>query len=460
MRRAAALLLLFPALSASLGAQQLPAVAAASRVADSLARDFIAAGGAPSVAIGVVRGADTIVLQAWGIADLELNVPASAGSVYRIGSVTKQFTAAAVMQLLEQGKARLDDSIATHLSGLPVAWGRVTIRQLLNHTSGIPSYTSLGQAWEHRWGEEMTPDTLVALTAAMPMWFEPGSEWRYDNSGYVVLGMLIEKLTGRSWGADLEQRFTRPLGLSDTRNCLVTPIIPNRVPGYEPAGKAWVHADYLAMSQPYAAGAICSTVGDLAKWNRALHTGKVVSAESYALMTTPEGAAAAAPLKYGFGLGRDTVGGRPVITHGGGIHGFISANLWMPDVELSVTVLTNSGSAPAGRLQRQLVLAALGMPLEQPAKEMPLAAADRVKYLGVYALALPSGPRDFTIAEEEDHLTAQLAGQVATPILFYGDDTFGMRFDPALRLIFEVENGRATKVVLLQGGGRYEGRRK
>jgi len=460
MRRAPALLILVTAHAAGLGAQQLPSVTAAARVADSLAQAFIDDGGAPSVAIGVVRGADTIVLKAWGIADLELDVPATARSVYRIGSITKQFTAAAVMQLVEQGRAQLDDSIGTYLSPLPASWGRVTIRQLLNHTSGIPSYTDIGAAWQRRWGEEMTPDTLVALTAADSIWFEPGTRWKYDNTGYVVLGMLIEKLTGRSWGADLEERFTRPLGLSDTRNCLTEPIVPRRVPGYLPAGSGWSNAPYLAMSQPYAAGAICSTVGDLMKWNRALHTGKVVSAESYELMTTPEGAAAHAPLKYGFGLGRDTVGGKPVITHGGGIHGFASANLWVPDVELSVTVLANSGRAPVGRLLRQLTLAALGRPLDQPAKEVPLPAADRAKYVGVYALALPNGPRDFTIAQDGDHLTAQLAGQIATPILFYGNDTFGMRFDPALRLIFEVEGGRALKVVLLQNGGRYEGMRK
>ena len=306
----------------------------------------------------------------------------------------------------------------------------------------------------------MTPDTLVALTAADSMWFAPGSQWKYDNTGYVLLGMLIEKLAGRPWGTDLEERFTRPLGLSDTRNCLAAPVVPRRVRGYEAEGKGWTNAAYLAMSQPYAAGAICSTVGDLVKWNRALHTGKVVSAASYALMTTPEGAAARGPLHYGFGLASDTIGGRPMITHGGGIHGFISANVWVPSAELSVTVLTNSGSAPAGPLQRQLTLAALDMPLDKPAKTVPLAAADRLKYVGVYALALPGGPRDFTIAEQGDQLTAQLAGQGANPMLYYGDDTFGMSFDPALRMIFTVEGGRATKMVLLQGGGRFEGVRK
>jgi CubicO group peptidase (beta-lactamase class C family) len=417
----------------------------------------MATGKAPSVAIAVVRGADTIVLKAWGAADLEHDVAATAASVYRIGSVTKQFTAAAMMQLIEQGKARLDDSIGTYLASLPAAWRPVTIRQLLNHTSGIPSYTSLGASWQRRWGEEMSPDTIVAMTADVPMWFAPGSDWRYDNTGYVLLGMLIQKLGGRGWGTDIEARFSVPLGLSDTRNCLTGPVVKHRVRGYQPAGKGWTNAPYIAMSQPYAAGALCSTLGDLVKWNRALHTGKVVSAESYAQMTTPEGAAASH--NYGFGLTRDTIGGRPVIAHGGGIHGFASANAWVPGIELSVTVLANS-AAPVDQLQRQLALAALGLPLDQPPKEVPLAAADRGKYVGVYTLVLPNGPRDFTIAVEGDHLTAQLAGQGPNQLLFYGDDTFGMKFDPALRLIFVVEGGRANKVTLLQGGGRFEGARK
>jgi CubicO group peptidase (beta-lactamase class C family) len=454
-RRLLALSLVFPA---ALSAQSLPPVATVARVADSLAQAFLAGRGAPSVAIGVVRGADTIVMKAWGMADLEQDVAATPKSVYRIGSVTKQFTAAAVMQLVEQGKVRLDDSISAHVPSLPAAWRRVTVRQLLNHTSGIPSYTSLGPPWARRWGEEMTPDTLVALTAAAPMRFPSGTKWEYDNTGYVLLGMLIEKVTGHSWGTDLEERFTKPLGLSDTRNCLATPLVPRRVRGYEPQGNGWVNATYLAMSQPYAAGAICSTVGDIATWNRALHTGKVVSPSSYALMTTPAGAAVEA--KYGFGLGRDTVAGRPMISHGGGIHGFITENVWVPSEQLSVTVLTNSGSARIDVLRRQLTLAALGVPLDQPPKIVPLSAADRARYVGVYALALPDGTKDFTVAEQGDHLTAQLAGQDASPMLHYGKHTFGAPFDPTLRIIFTVEGAQATKLVLIQRGRRFEGLRK
>jgi hypothetical protein len=273
--------------------------------------------------------------------------------------------------------------------------------------------------------------------------------------------MLIEKVTGHSWGTDVAERFSKPLGLEDTRDCLATPIIPRRAHGYEPSGSTWINTPYLAMSQPYSAGAMCSTVGDLAKWNRALNAGHVVSAASYALMTTPEGAATAS--HYGFGLARDTIAGRPMIAHGGGINGFSTGNAWVPSAELSITVLANSASANSDELVKQLARAALGVPLAQPPKFLPFTDADRssfVRYVGVYALALPNGTRDFTIAVDGDHLTAQLAGQAATPILRIGDNTFGVAFDPNLRLTFTMDGARATKVTLLQGGQTFVGPRK
>lgn len=363
MRRLVSGILCALAWPAALSAQAPPPSAAVAQVVDSLARAFVAQGRAPSVAIGVVRGGETIVMKGWGKADLENDVPATERSVYRIGSLTKQFTAAAVMQLVEQGKVRLTDSIGAHLPALPAAWRGVTVRQLLNHTSGIPSYTDIGPVWVRRWGEEMIPDSLVALTATQDMWFAPGTSWRYDNSGYVVLGMLIEKVAGRSWSADIEERFLKPLGLTETLNCLAAPVVPRRVHGYSSAGAAgWINAPYLAMSQPYAAGALCSSVHDLARWNAALHGGRVVSAASYALMTTPEGAAIAQ--QYGFGLRQTTLLGHEMIMHNGVINGFISSNAWIPDAGLSITVLTNSGESRAGALMLQVARAALGAPLE------------------------------------------------------------------------------------------------
>jgi CubicO group peptidase (beta-lactamase class C family) len=457
MNRTVAVLLL--GLSTSAAAQSLPPVKEVRRVADSLARAFVAEKMSPSVAVALVRGADTILMEGYGKADLENDVPATAHSVYRIGSVTKQFTAAEVMQLVEQGKVRVEDSIGTYLPNLPAAWRPVTVKQLLNHTSGIPSYTGLGPVWRARWGEEMPPDTIVALTAAKALDFAPGSNWAYNNSGYVILGMLVEKVTGRSWGDDLEQRFAKPLGLPDTRNCLTQPLVPRRAQGYEPAAGGWRNAAFLAMTQPFSAGAMCSTVGDLARWNRALHTGKVVSAASYQLMTTPDGAAGTGARRYGFGLMLDSVGNRPAITHGGGINGFITANTWVPSAELSITVLTNSGSARSQDLLRQLGRAALGVPLDRPPPTVPLAAADRRRYVGVYALSMGGAVREFTVAESGDGLTGQMPGQGASPIRHLGNHTFGVSFDPAVRLVFTVEGDRAVKMTLVQGGRRIEGPR-
>ena len=440
---------------------QSPSKANVARVVDSLAKDFIATKGAPGVSIAVVRDRDTLVMGGWGKADLENDVPATAQTVYRIGSITKQFTASAVMQLMEQGKVRLDDSIATYLPALPPAWSAVTVRQLLNHTSGIPSYTDIGDRWTRRWGEEMTPDTLVALTANDTLWFKPGSKWRYDNSGYVVLGMLVSKLAEHPWAADIIERFAKPLGLTNTRNCATRPIIKHRAQGYEPASSGeWANAQYLAMSQPYAAGALCSTVGDLARWNRALGSGEVVKPESYALMTTPEGAAAKAPLKYGFGLARDTLAGRTVIAHGGGINGFITSNAWFPAERLSVTVLTNSGAARADGLMAQVARAALGAPLLRPPAKVAITPAELARYVGVYELKVGAQSVDFTFTERNGELYGQLATQNPNPLVYIGNNTFGASFDPTLRITFTVENGKATKVSLVQSGLTAEGMRK
>lgn len=437
---------------------QAPPKSRVVHVVDSLASDFVATRGTPGVSIAVVRDRDTLVMAGWGKADLENDVPATARSVYRIGSITKQFTSSAVMQLVQAGKVRLDDSIGAYLVGLPQSWRSATVRQLLNHTSGIPSYTDIGPRWTRRWGEAMTPDTLVELTAHDNLWFKPGTNWRYDNTGYVVLGMLIEKVAGRPWGTEIAERFAKPLGLSDTQNCDTRPIISRRAHGYESASGEWVNATYLAMTQPYAAGALCSTVADLARWNRALGTGQVVSPESYTLMTTPEGAAVRA--NYGFGLFRDTLAGRTVIMHGGGIHGFISSNAWFPSEKLSVTVLTNSGSARADQLMAQVARAALGVSLLRPPPRVPISAQELARYVGVYALKLGDAQVDFTVSERGSELQGQLDGQEPAILIYYGNHTFGVGFDPTVRLTFTVEGGKATKLTLLQRGRASEGMRR
>ena len=428
---------------------------------DSLAKAFLADPQSPGLSIAVIRaGRDTLVYEGYGKADLENDLPATPATVYRIGSITKQFTAAAVMRLVEKGSVHLGDSIGKYLPKLPRAWRPVKVRQLLNHTSGIPSYTDLGDSWARRWGEYMSPDTLVALTAGKPMDFPPGTGWRYDNTGYVVLGMLLEKVTGQPYAAYVDSTLFQPLGLTHTHYCDRAPLIPHRARGYQREGSDFTNAPYINMSQPYSAGALCSTVGDLARWNRLLATGKVVSPASYGRMTTPEGDAALN--HYGFGLVRGAIGSHPMIEHGGGIHGFITANAYFPSDSLSITVLTNAAPSDPDALLDNVARAVFGIPLVQPtqaAQKIPLPDSVRSAVLGKYDVDMGAKKLLISFFADSTGLQTQAEGQSSFPIYYAGDLTFAAQMDPSLRIHFELENGRATRVTVAQGGASHSGPR-
>jgi CubicO group peptidase (beta-lactamase class C family) len=190
--------------------------------------------GYPGATVLVARDGKVLLRKAYGMACLEHRVAATPATRYRIGSITKQFTSASVMRLVQAGKVSPDDSIAAYVPNLPAAWRGVTVRELLNHTSGIPSYTDIGERWQRRWREDMPPDTLVAMTASDSMWFAPGTQWRYDNSGYVILGMLLDHVTGTPYPEYIEKDLLRPLGLDQptTATCIAS------CPGAPPATSA------------------------------------------------------------------------------------------------------------------------------------------------------------------------------------------------------------------------------
>jgi D-alanyl-D-alanine carboxypeptidase len=264
---------------------QRAAGAALRRTIDSLVNDALTEGPVAAMSVAVVRGHDTIVMKGYGLADVENDVRASERTVYRIGSITKQFTAAAVLQLVEQGRLSLDDSIGKHLPTVPAGWRRIPIRQLLNHTSGIPSYTSAGPRWATRMRLDLPHDTLIGIVANDSMDFAAGSQFRYNNTGYYLLGMLIERLTGRSYADVVRDQLAMPLGLRATLYCETRPLIKHRAQGYQVGSDdKLANADALSMTQPFSAGALCSTVGDLVAWQRALAAGRVVKPSSYTAM--------------------------------------------------------------------------------------------------------------------------------------------------------------------------------
>jgi CubicO group peptidase (beta-lactamase class C family) len=403
---------------------------------------------AVGLSIAVVRGGDTIVMSGYGRADLEFDVAATAQTVYRIGSITKQFTAVAILQLIEQGKLALDDTLQQFLPDFPAQGHRVTIRHLLTHTSGIKSYTDLGPEWQDKMRLDLTHAQLVALFRDKPFDFAPGTRFLYDNSGFYLLGMIVELVSGQPYAAYLNQHVFAPLGLRATSYCDDRKLLPHRASGYERDSGTFVNASPLSMTQPFAAGALCSTVGDLVAWQRGLNTHRLISAASYARMTTPATLNDGSKTTYGFGLGIGTLDGHRKIGHGGGINGFLTVLDDYPDDSLSVVVLANSESARPGRLAQEIARVVLGIPAPR-VLDLPLTVADRTRFTGTYAL----GPLQVRVSEAGGKLQAQATGQNAFGLRWQGDSTFVAAFDENVRLVFQpAGQPQAKSFVLYQGG--------
>jgi D-alanyl-D-alanine carboxypeptidase len=437
--RAALLALLVAAPAA--GAQDARAL---TRYVDSVALAAVTEHRTAGVSVAVAKNGRMLLSKGYGFADLENDVPATGETVYRIGSVTKQFTSAAIMRLVEQGKLSLDDTLQKFLPGFPSQGNRVTIRHLLNHTSGIRSYTGLGPKWARTVRLDLPTDSMVALFANEPFDFKPGDAYRYNNSAYFLLGVIIEKLSGRTYGQYLQDEFFTPLGLKGTTYCDQAPIIKRRAQGYalRPEG-GFINAEPLSMTQPYAAGSLCSTVGDLVTWARALAGGKVVSPASYRLMTTPDTLNNGRPLTYGFGLSLGTLGGHKQVSHNGGINGFVSELHHYPDDSIITVVLTNTGALTAIQLEKQVARRALGI-RELPAVAIEAAALNRL--VGEYAV----GPARLRVFVEKGGLRAQQGQQQAFGLKHVGNGRFVRDDDDDVQFEF-AEGTPAPSLVRRQG---------
>ena len=306
-------------------------------IVDSMARAYMAAKGPASMSIAISRGSETLVERAWGVVDVTTMRPATPATVYKIGSVSKQFTAVLLLRQVERGTLALSDSIGHYLTtGLRPEWRPLRIEQLLNHTAGLPN----DMKREGRPEEEVSTETLIAWAARDTMWFAPGARMAYSNVGYHLLGALVEKLYGKPYGTALQEEIARPLGLTTLRWCTDPAKDTTVATGHEYLGPGRNKPSaYAHPSKSLGSGGLCASAPDLAGWNRAVHGGRVLSPASYAAMITPRGAARG----YGFGVQMTTTAwGKAAIYHLGGIIGFSAANAWFPSESLSVTTLYNS----------------------------------------------------------------------------------------------------------------------
>lgn len=328
----------------------------------------------PGLALAIVRDGRIVKAKGYGLANIELDVPVKPETIFQTGSVGKQFTATAVMMLVEDGKIHLDDSIGKYLPGSPASWNNITVRNLLTHTSGVADYESdslakKGAAFINL-RKDYTEDELFAKFGELPLDFQPGSKWRYSNSGYVLLGILIHKVTGQFYGDVLQERIFGPLGMTSTRIISEADIIPNRAAGYRLVNGEIKNQDWVSPSlNTTADGALYTNVIDMAKWDAALYTEKLLKKGSLDRMWSAVGLNDGKTAPYGFGWDVTEVNGHRLIEHGGAWQGFTTQISRYVDDRFTVIVLTNLDSEHAQPDKIAHEVAALYNPALTPAPE-------------------------------------------------------------------------------------------
>ena len=400
----------------------------------------------------VVKDGKTILNQGYGSADLEWNIPDTPATKFRLGSLTKQFTAASILLLEERGKLKIDDPIIKYMPDAPAAWSKITIYNVLTHTSGIPSFTSFPDYSTTEW-KDTTPADLVARFRDKPLDFEPGTKFSYSNSGYVLLGYLIEKISGQTYADFLQQNIFTPLGMSDTGIDSNAAIIPQRAQGYTPSPKGIHHAGYISMTIPFSAGALYSTTGDLLKWEQGLFGGKILTPASLTKMTTPFKS------DYALGLFISSSNGHRFIAHGGGIEGFNTSLDYYPDDKLIVIVLANLNGA-TDPIATNLAKVALGQPVILPSERKSITVSPTIlaDYVGTYQMA---PELNNVIAIKDGHLTSKLGKQPEVDLFAESETKFFLKpVDAQVEFFRDPTTHTVTRLVIYQNGSQHEGKKQ
>ncbi|MGE0555248.1 MAG: serine hydrolase domain-containing protein [Gemmatimonadales bacterium] len=362
----------FAALLATPLSAQTPSRRDRGRAIDSIVEAARTARSIPGVAVAVVRGSDTILIRGYGLADVENDVAMTPDAVFQIASVSKQFTAAAILRLAEQGRLSLDDDLTRFMPDFVTSGRHVTLYHLLAHTHGMQEYNrpevhgQLALPFGHQ--------RFLELMKDQPFDFPVGERYLYRNTGYYFAAMIVEQLGGREgstgggagpitsrrFGDYLAEQLFEPAGLVSTSDCRDRPVVRRRVHGYGTEDDHLVNAAPLHWSWALGVGSLCSTVRDLVRWNAALHGGRILEPATYQRMITPATLNDGSRTQYGLGLGIGELAGRRLIAHGGGAPGFSTNLAYFPDEQLTIAVLTNLETGQAGVITRDIAAVALG----------------------------------------------------------------------------------------------------
>lgn len=375
----------------------------------------------PGATAIVVREGEVVLRKGYGLANVELQVPNAPEMVFELGSVTKQFTAAAILMLAERGQLRIEDDFTKYLPDYSTQGRKITIEHLLTHTSGIPSYTGLPE-WLPRMREDMRLEALIGLFKDKPLEFEPGERWAYNNSGYVLLGAIVEKVSGKTYEQFIEEEIFKPLGMKDSRYGHMEELVPRRAYGYGRDSENWKNAEYLSLTQPYAAGSLLSTVDDLALWDKALSAETLLKKASIDRMFTAVRLTSGQNTRYSYGWAVFDWEGRRIEEHGGDINGFTSYVSRLPEEKLFIAILSNNEASdprPEAIVTR-IIAKTLDKALENR-KPLKLGAKELDEYVGVYRFDEKTAR---TITRDGDKLFSQRTGGEKAEIQALERDSF------------------------------------
>ena len=393
----------------------------------------------------VAKGGRVILSRGYGLANQEWDAPNTPQTKFRIGSVTKSFTAAAILLLQERGRLSVRDPVCKYVDNCPPAWAAVTIHHLLTHTSGIPNYMGFPE-YAATMREPTTVDALIARFRDKPLDFPPGDDYRYSNSGYVVLGQIIERLAGMPYAQFLQRNIFTPLGMVNSGYDGPFRILKNRAAGYSVSGDVVINAAIIAMTIPYAAGALFSTTEDLYIWDQVLYSDKLLSRASRDAMFTP------GRNDYGYGWGIVQQHQRRAIEHNGQVNGFTSILTRYPDDSVTIVLLTNSDQTvpSVNRVARELAAIVFGLPYEIPRARPVVSVSPQIQetYLGEYEIKPGYVIRIFRTG---DRLSAQITGGPPFVMTAESDSTFALEVVDA-RITFVKAGTTVTHLIMHQGG--------
>ena len=402
----------------------------------------------PGAALIVVDDGEVVYRGARGMANLELRIALDPDMVFRLGSITKQFTAAAILLLEQQKKLSVEDPITKYLPDYPVHGHTITIEHLLTHTSGIFSYTSIPGYMNSKVRQDMTVDELINEFKAKEMDFAPGERMRYSNSGYILLGAIIEKVSGTSYAEFVKKNIFEPLGMKSSQYG-GHQLIPRRAYGYAHRGDSYVNARYLSMTQPHAAGALLSNVDDLARWDASLYGNQLLSEDSRKRLFAAHKLADGKSTGYAYGFAVGTFRGTASISHGGGIFGFRTYAVRLPEENVYVAILSNGSRVNPGDVGRKIAALAIGKPF--PEWKVTEVDPEILKgYVGVYR-----NDKDITrsILFEAGQLYIQRSGGPRRAAFPHSENGFFFKNSLTHFEMTKDDQGEVTHMLIYPGGG-------